>query len=127
MSTIFERVQSVQDAYKEMGENRETLLIPDPKSPYQIVANHSIDAQVLAAALNEGWIADYDDWNQDKWVIYWNLMSSAGGGSGFALHVVFFDCAGSSVGPRLSFKSREHALHAAKIAPDTFRGLIKKD
>lgn len=127
MTTIFERVQSVQDAYKEIGESRETLLIPDPKSPYQVAANHSIDAQVLAAALNEGWIADYDDWNQDKWVIYWNLMSSAGGGSGFALLAVSYAYSFSHVGPRLSFKSREHALHAAKIAPDTFRGLIKKD
>mgnify|MGYP001091177292 CR=1 FL=1 len=127
MSTIFERVQSVQDAYKEMGENRETLLIPEPKSPYQVAANDFIDAQVLAAAINEGWIADYDNRKQEKWVIYWNLMSSAGGGSGFAMDGVLYVYAGSYVGPRLSFKSEKHALHAAKIAPDTFRGLIKKD
>ena len=107
MSTIFERVQSVQDAYKEMGENRETLLIPEPKSPYQVAANDFIDAQVLAAAINEGWIADYDNRKQEKWVIYWNLMSSAGGGSGFALLVVVFDCTASSVGPRRSFHSEE--------------------
>ena len=127
MSRIFERVQSVQDAYKEVGENRETLLIPEPKSPYQVAANDFIDAQVLAAAINEGWIADYDNRKQEKWVIYWNLMSSAGGGSGFALVVVYCGNALSGVGPRLSFKSEKHALHAVKIAPDTFRGLIKKD
>lgn len=126
MSTIFEKIKSLQDAYDYLGESRESMLIPDPKNTYQVSANHFMDAQVLAAALNERSVFDYDSYDE-KYVFYWDLRSSAGGGSGFALVVVGCDITASYVGPRLSFKSRKLALHAFKIAPDTFRGLIKKD
>ncbi len=125
--TITERIKSLADAYEYFDLKRDDLLFPDPKHPYQIAANHFIDAQVLTDALNEKHEFDYDNYGQDKYVLWYNLRSSAGGGSGFALDDVVYAHASASVGPRLTFKSRELAYHAFKIAPDTFRGFIKKD
>jgi hypothetical protein len=63
---------------------------------------------IITEALNEGWKPNWNNTDQYKYHIYFDLEN------GFSFDDVFSWCAGSTVGSRLCFKNRELAEYAAK-------------
>lgn len=63
---------------------------------------------LITRAYNEGWVPNWSDSNQRKWVPYFDMSS------GFGFDGVVGWYASSGVGSRLCFKSEELARDAAK-------------
>lgn len=66
--------------------------------------------KMLVAALNDGWIPNWDNSNEYKYYPYFDMRGS----SGFRFDDYDHWNSGSNVGSRLAYKSRELAEHAAK-------------
>jgi len=63
--TIFERVNSFEDACKELGK---VVCGTTVLSAYSRL-------KVICKALNEGWVADWDDHEQNKWRFVYNTTT----------------------------------------------------
>jgi len=74
--------------------------------------------KLLAKSLNQGWVPNWDDSGEYKYVPWFNMD---GGSSGFRFGVVVYWSSASAVGSRLCFKSRELAQHAGKYFLETYR------
>lgn len=75
---------------------------------------------IIAEALNEGWIPDWDDYSQYKWVPYFRNKS------GFGLAFDDYDSWSTStdVGSRLCFKSSEIAVYVATQFADLYNDFL---
>ncbi len=74
--------------------------------------------KMLTRTLNEGWLPDWTDANQYKYVVWFDMR---GGSSGFQFYVYDAWYSRSSVGSRLCFKSQELAEYASKQFIDLYR------
>lgn len=111
--SIFERVQSLQDAINELGEDDEEVkflrfLEPIGKETHVYGRQEAI---IIAKALNEGWIADHSNSDQTKYEVRFYYDSSAGG---FVYFVLDDWYSGTRVGSRLCFHSSELAKYFGK-------------
>jgi hypothetical protein len=78
---------------------------------------HEFNIQMAIDAINgPDWVADWNDTDQYKYIIWWDIISKPERASGRGLSLDGVFCASSStfVGPRLVFRSREHARHFAE-------------
>lgn len=76
------------------------------------------------AWLNSGKVLDWDDMNQKKWFLYFNLNS--GFGVSHSLYVRWYTY--STVGSRLSFPTQEWAEYAGKVFLKHFENfMIRKN
>jgi len=64
--TIFERVNSFEDACRELGLNFESI---------DDITNSVQKLKIICKALNEGWVADWDDHEQNKWRSMYNTTT----------------------------------------------------
>jgi len=64
--TIFERVNSFEDACRELGLNFEAI---------DDITNSVQKLKIICKALNEGWVADWDDHEQNKWRLMYNTTT----------------------------------------------------
>lgn len=71
----------------------------------------------LAKSLNEGWVPDWNNPNEYKYVPWFEMSGSAG----FRFHGDAAWRSGSGVGSRLCFKSKALAEHAAKNFTDVYK------
>lgn len=124
LKDVTERIKSVDDAIKELGDND-----PEVQELYKLqtagITSHLLYYQmaiVWVKAINEGWIPDYTNPNQIKYEIVWDLSSSSGAGFSF----IVYDYWGTSsrVGARLVFKSRELGQYTGKQIPHIFQKFI---
>lgn len=100
--------KTVEEAIKLLGEKDEEvkLLRRMGGLPAHIIAEQEL--VVITKALNDGWVADFNDHDQIKYVLWWYL------GGEFRLDS-WYCCLSSSVVPaRLCYKSSELASHASK-------------
>jgi len=98
--TIFERVNSFQDAHDELG-----LKFKDRR----YASYNSFDRlKIICKALNEGWVADWNDDKQEKWSLGYNTITKE----------LFVDCSLSLLITQKSLylKSKALAKHLSKIA-----------
>lgn len=79
-------------------------------------------AQLMAAAINGAWVADWSDTNQRKHYPWWNVVadSSKISGRGLRLDVVSYGVTAALVGPRLVFESEAKVRHAVKYFTGVF-------
>ena len=119
---ITERVKSVEDAIKELGNNDvEVIQLNRMKSIG--LQNHIIGNQeliVIAKALNEGWRPDWANDNQYKYFPWFDMDSSSSAGL-FSFGDSDVLNSFSYVGSRLCFKSRELSNYAGKQFEDIYR------
>ena len=75
---------------------------------------------VIAEALNEGWIPDWDTYNEYKYYPWFEMSPSS-----FAFDVSRFDLAGARAcsGSRLKFRTRELSEYAAKQFIDIWKDI----
>ena len=119
---ITERVKSVEDAIRELGNNDvEVIQLNRMKSIG--LQNHIIGNQeliVIAKALNEGWQPDWQNDNEYKYFPWFDMdNSSSAGRFSFCASVNLYS--NSGVGSRLCFKSRELSNYAGNQFEDIYR------
>lgn len=118
---ITDRIKTYDDACKELGiepidedEMLEAGFTPDEITYRKI--------KTITKALNEGWKADWNDSNQNKWYP-WFRMSSGGFVFGGTDCDSSFAYAGDAA--RLCFKSDELATYAGKQFTQLYSDFIK--
>jgi len=120
---VTERIKTFKDALKETGRPN----VPEFSDvPYDLrdYFKAQYKATVITESLNEGWSADWEDRNQEKY-IPWFLSKSP---SGFAFHDALCDCATPNAGyaSRLCFRTRALAKYAGEHFLDIWKDLILK-
>ena len=117
---VTDRVKTYEDACVETGEIpiNEADLLKAGFTSDEIVYRK---IKTITKALNEGWIADWKDGVQQKW-IPWFMLSSAG----FVFSATRYRCsyASAGYGSRLCFKSNELATYAGKQFTDLYKSFI---
>jgi len=120
---ITERIKTVEDACKELGENDEE--VKDYRALQKANVSYKVlDTQglvVVIKALNEGWTGDWSNSNEYKYLPYWNMknLSLDGVDSYYAS-----DYSGTPAS-RLYFKNRELAEYAAKQFINLYKNYLK--
>lgn len=123
------KIDSLEAAYKAVNFDASVNLFQNPSTDYQRSANGFTNACVLTEALNmdkngNKWIPDYDDYQEDKYEIIWDMRSEAAGGPGFSYTAYACGLSRSYVGARLVFRDRKTARYAAETFPDIYREFI---
>ncbi|GAB1358554.1 hypothetical protein MASR1M31_03320 [Porphyromonadaceae bacterium] len=118
---ITDRVKSYEDACSELG------ITPIDES--QMLANGFTKDEIayrklktITQALNEGWVADWTDPSQEKWIPWFYMHGS----SGFVFDDAYYGCsvAGAGDGSRLCFKDEKTATCAGKQFVDLYKEFI---
>ena len=114
---VKDRIKTVADVLEDNGFTQESFdesckgLTVDEKA-YRL-------SKLIGKSLNEGWEPNWDNSNETKYFPWFKLSSS-----GFR----FSDCggwdAGSAVGSRLCFKSRELAIYAGETFTDVYKDFM---
>ena len=118
---IKERIKSIDDACKELGENDEEVMELF-KLQEAGITSHILYTQmlvVIAKALNEGWKPDWTNGEWDKYFPWFTMGSPSG--VGFSYDDCVLWCSLSDVGSRLCFKSSELAKYAGKQFLDIYK------
>lgn len=106
---ITDRLKSVQDACEMLGTDLASCTpYPNPGSDRQIAVNNFELAVLAVQAINEGWRPDWNNRNEPKYQIWWNMEG------GFRLLDVNLSYRDTRAGSRLCFRSRELAEWAGK-------------
>ncbi|CAM3555055.1 hypothetical protein ELOC111193_10640 [Elizabethkingia occulta] len=114
---IKERIKTFNDVLQYHGIKSETFSMECVSLTDDEIAYKQI--KLIASALNEGWVPDWNDRNQTKYYPWFRMGSSSGGFS-----YGDYDCVRSLslVGSRLCYKSSE----LAKYAGTQFISIYKK-
>jgi len=109
MPNIMDRVKTFEDACKVLNLNYSYCVngVEDSISK-SLVAFYKL--QIIAKALNEGWVPDWSNSDQYKYYPWFKY----GSGVGFSYADAVFDHTYTGVGSRLCFKTRELAEYAGK-------------
>ena len=108
---VKDRIKNFDDVLKENEISREDFeksckgLEPD-EIAYRM-------AKLVCLAFNEGWIPDWTNSNEYKYLPWFEMGSSSG--VGFSSYGCVFWYSASTVGSRLCFKSRDLAQYAGKL------------
>jgi hypothetical protein len=102
----FENFKTFEDACKQLGLNPDEVITGNDTSDE--VAYKKL--KIIAIAINEGWIPDWNNDNQKKWWPWFNLSS------GFGFSHSYYDCTRTfaTVGSRLCFETQEKSDYAAQ-------------
>jgi hypothetical protein len=110
---VTERIQSLDDAIAELGEDDEQVIILRKLQEVFSDESHPVNNQkaiVLTKAFNEGWIPDWNNTNQAKYFPWFEM----GGSCGFRYGGYGRWTSGSVVGSRLCFKSSRLAENVGR-------------
>lgn len=117
---VFDRIDNFNDVLDDHGI---TLSEFNSKcvglSPDEIAYKQ---AKLIALTMNERWIPDYDDSNERKFEIRWDMSSSSG--VGLSYYDFGYWGTNSFVGSRLCFKDLPRAKHAAQKFPAIYKILL---
>ena len=117
---IPDRVKSYEDACALTGENPVNekkmleLGFTEDELHFRII-------KTITKALNEGWVPDWADSDQQKWFPWFDLSSG-----GFVFYDTTYGCSITRAGyaSRLCFKSKELAEYAGKQFTELYKGFI---
>lgn len=112
----FRDIKTFEDACLELGIN-ESEVYTDKDSEDEIAYKK---LKVIAKAINQGWVPDWDNTNQRKWWPWFKLSS----GFGFSASAYGCDDTDAYVGSRLCFESEEKSDYAAKQFSEIYEQLL---
>jgi len=121
-------ITSIKEACDFFGYNiEEEIPFKEPKNDRQIAVNAWAYTVIVIEAINadedgKRWIPDFDNYNEIKRSIYWDMRSEAAGGSGFSYYDYDDDDVGSIVGARLVFRDRPRFEQFVKYFTDLAKG-----
>ncbi len=116
---ITDVVKTLEDACEVLGLDPAKVL---PFTHGDVMADDIVSMQayakliIIARALNEGWVPDYNNGSEYKWYPYFTGVS----GSGLSFYVTAFGYSDAGVVPRLVYKTRQLAEYAAKQFTDIY-------
>ena len=124
LQKITDRIKTYDDACKEVGRPSVIISLGSPFEKIKDPDAVSIEAYskliIIAKALNEGWVPDWSNTSQNKYVPWFKHKS------GFGLS--YYDCddwtSVTTVGSRLCFKSAELATYAATQFADIYNDYL---
>lgn len=116
---IKERVTSYETACQELGEEPIVDFGNDTKDE---IAFKKL--KTIIRALNEGWVANYRDNTQLKWLPWFKVLASSGFGFGDTYYGYSAPVAGDAA--RLCLRDKNLAIHAGKNATEIYKGIILK-
>lgn len=114
---ITDRVHSLEDVFEVMGIDPDDFYNDndtDDERAYK-------EMKVVTKCLNEDWVPNFDDVNEPKWYLWFDLQKSKSNPSGFRLNGVVYTFTDTSVGSRLCFKTEPLAQLAFKIIENSYR------
>ena len=114
----FRTIKSFDDACKKVGINAESLptleeLPEEMRKP--VLAAYKL--MVIFKAINNGWVPNWSDDDQNKYYPYFKVSPS---GSGFSDSLYDYSYAATSVGSRLLTDTSEKALYLANQFQDLY-------
>lgn len=112
----FEMIRSFEDACKLLKIKPESVFYSADTSDE--IAYKKL--KVIISAINNNWIPDWNDGDQEKWWPWFNLSS----GFGFSHSGYFFGNARTHVGSRLCFESKEKSDYAAQQFIDLYKDFL---
>ena len=120
-ANIMERVKTFADVLElcPPSPNEQILLDYNGNEGNMIRARAFMQLQFIADVLNEGWIPNWNDEKQFKYVPWFKES-----GSGLSLYDVALCFTGTAVGSRLCYKSIELAEFAAKQFADIYKEFL---
>lgn len=104
--TVFDRIKTLADVLADNGFTQESFDkhcegLPEDEVGYRL-------AKLLSKSMNEDWIADWNNANQPKYQIWWDMRS---GSSGFRFGGYGNRGSYSGVGSRLCLRSPQVCKH----------------
>lgn len=112
IGTITERVTTPELALQEYGsisEEMDVLINYDGSDPDMISASAYVKLVIITKVLNEGWVPDWDNPNEPKYMPVFKHKS----GFGLSFDGVGYRVTTTNFGSRLCFKTRKLAEYAA--------------
>lgn len=113
----WENIKTVGHAIEILGEKDEDVIalrqLYKADLPRYIVAEQEL--VVVIKAVNEQWVADYDNHNQTKWFNWWYL------GKDFRLNLSYYRYSTSFVSSRLCFKTESDLKEATTKFLDIYK------
>lgn len=100
---ITERVRTMEDVYRESGKTYADIAKPGD-TPDEIGYKK---AKLIFAVMNEGWVPDYNNPNENKYELRW--VKNKNGGFSFGSYDFWFST--TSAGARLTARSGKIADH----------------
>jgi hypothetical protein len=76
--------------------------------------------KIIIRAINQGWVPDWENTNQEKWWPWFNLSS----GFGFSLSYFGYDFSSTIVGSRLCFETKKKSDYTANQFIDLYRNFL---
>lgn len=122
---VMERIITLQDVLDELGE-KDSDVIEYRKLLAANLSDHIIANQevvLITKALNEGWLPNWSDSNEYKYVP-WFKMNDSSSASGFSYHDFVYWRTSSLIGSRLCFKKSELAKYAGSQFVDLYKKLM---
>jgi hypothetical protein len=123
--TIMDKVKSYEDACTIKGEDPVTRLpFSNPKNEREEALNAIDMLWLIIEVINEGFVKDYEDHNQDAYEPIFYLSVS---GSGLSYGGYDFSFTATNVGARFALQTPEKARYVAnQFAPLYNKYLVKK-
>lgn len=119
---ITDRVKTFEDACEVLGldHSKHKITVPAGILPDDLIAIIAfMELTIIARALNEGWIPDWNNYNQPKWYPYFSM--SPGFGFGFSRASYDSTFTNTDTCSRLCFKTRKLAEYAGETFLDLYR------
>ena len=117
---IIDRIKTFEDACNELGINPENVF--NINDELDEIAYKKL--KIIGCALNEGWIPDWNDNNQRKW-IPWFIWDSLSSGFGFYDSIYCYSNTYSNTGSRLCFSSEELSNYAGQQFIEIYNEYLK--
>jgi hypothetical protein len=121
--TKSKQIKSFEEACKAQGLDPEKALLDVsayPKS-HQSALIAVAKLIIIAEVLNDGWKPDWNNDDEYKYYPWFDMEKDSNNPSGFLFHDAYYSYAGSGVGSRLCFKTRELAEYAGTQFLDLYR------
>jgi len=115
----YKSIKTIKAAFKKMKLPED--FVPDVSMWPEEMRSHKIiefQLQMVVCAINEGWTPNWQDSDEYKYYPWWYV-----GGSGFSMDDVIYDNSATNVGPRIVFRDRSRAAHAAAYFEPLYREL----
>ena len=113
----FKSIKTLQDAAEETGHGQGYLRTQDPETrdewAYRML-------KMVAKAINQGWVPDWNNSDQKKWWPWFNLSS----GFGFSDSCYYYGLASTAVGSRLCFETEEKSDYAANQFMEIYKEFL---
>lgn len=103
------KIKTYEEACKKLNLNPAIPSFPNLSAADRKAMQAHYKLVIIAKALNEGWIPDWSDWNQNKYFPWFGFQ-----GSRFVFCNVGYGCTGSFLGSRLCYKDEATAEYAGK-------------